>query len=97
MWGTEDHVRSLFKDSGAELTFERRTVTFTHDSPESWVQYNERVLGPMIMAKAALEPQGRWEGLEGELVELYRDANEAKDGGMRVQAEYLLTVAELPG
>ncbi len=36
-------------------------VTFTHDSPESWVDYNERVLGPAIMAKAALEPQGRWE------------------------------------
>jgi SAM-dependent methyltransferase len=97
MWGTEDHVRSLFEPSGAKLTFERRTVAFAHDSPESWVQYNERVLGPTIMAKAALEPQGRWEGLKGELVELYRDANEAEDGGLRVQAEYLLTVAELPG
>ena len=25
---------------------------------EGWLQYNERVLGPTIMAKAALEPQG---------------------------------------
>ena len=31
------------------------------------------------------------------IVELYRDANEAQDGSLRVQAEYLLTVAELPG
>jgi SAM-dependent methyltransferase len=96
MWGTEGHVRALFDASGAELTFERRTVAFDHDSPESWVQYNERVLGPTIMAKAALEPQGRWEELRGELVELYRDANEAADGGFRVQAEYLLTVAQMP-
>jgi hypothetical protein len=55
-WGDEQHVSSLFANTGAELSFERRTVTFTHDSPESWVEYNERVLGPTIMAKAALEP-----------------------------------------
>jgi ubiquinone/menaquinone biosynthesis C-methylase UbiE len=97
MWGSEDHVKSLFEPSGAQLTFERRMVAFTHESPESWLQYNERVLGPTIMAKAALEPQGRWDELRGELMELYRDANEAGDGSFRVQAEYLLTVAELPG
>jgi SAM-dependent methyltransferase len=96
MWGTEDHVRSLFGATGAELMFERRTVAFEHDSPESWVAYNERVLGPTIMAKAALEPQGRWEDLKGELVQLYSDANEAGDGSFRARGEYLLTVARMP-
>jgi ubiquinone/menaquinone biosynthesis C-methylase UbiE len=96
MWGNEDHVRSLFADTGAELTFERRMVTFTHDSPESWIEYNERVLGPTIMAKAALEPQGRWNDLKDELTALYRDNNEADDGTFRMQAEYLLTVAQMP-
>ncbi len=96
MWGDEQHVRSLFDASGAELTFERRTVTFEHDSPEAWLDYNERVLGPTIMAKAALEPQGRWDELRGELLELYAQANEAGDGGFRAQAEYLLSVAQMP-
>jgi len=96
MWGVEEHVRSLFGPTGAELTFERRMVPFSYDSPESWVEYNERVLGPTIMAKAMLEPQGRWDALRNELIELYRDANEAEDGGWRVQAEYLLIVAQLP-
>jgi len=95
LWGTEDHVRSLFADSGAELTFERHTVDFLHDSPESWVEYNERVLGPTIMAKGMLEPQGRWEELRGRLVELYRERNEATDGSLRVGAEYLLTTARV--
>jgi SAM-dependent methyltransferase len=95
-WGEEDYVRSLFSDSGAELSFERRMVTFTHDSPESWVDYNERVLGPVIMAKAALEPQGRWEDLKGELIALYTNSNEGADGTFSVSAEYLLTVATLP-
>jgi SAM-dependent methyltransferase len=96
MWGDEDHVRSLFADSGAELTFERHTVTFEHDSPEGWFEYNERVLGPTIMAKAALEPQGKWNALRDELVALYADGNEADDGTFRARAEYLLTVAKMP-
>ncbi len=96
MWGDEEHVRSLFADSGAQLTFERQSVTFEHDSPEGWFQYNERVLGPTIMAKAALEPQGRWDPLRAELVALYVDGNEAGDGGFRARAEYLLGVAQMP-
>jgi SAM-dependent methyltransferase len=96
MWGDEDHVRSLFADSGAELSFERRMATFEHDSPEGWLEYNERVLGPTIVAKAALEPKGQWEPLRGELIELYTSGNEAEDGSFRAQAEYLLTVAWMP-
>lgn len=96
MWGNEDHVRSLFADSGAELEFERHMVTFEYDSADAWLEYNERVLGPTILAKAALEPQGRWDALRGELLALYNDGNEAVDGSFRAQAEYLLSVAHVP-
>jgi SAM-dependent methyltransferase len=96
MWGNEDRVRELFADSGAELAFERHVVTFEHDSIEAWLDYNEKVLGPTVMAKAALEPQGRWDDLRADLTKLYADANEAEDGSMRVRAEYLLSVAQLP-
>lgn len=97
MWGTEDHMRSLFADSGATLSFERQMVTFTHDSPESWVAYNERILGPAILAKNALEPQGRYDELRTELIGLYSEANEAQDETFKANAEYLLTIARLPG
>jgi SAM-dependent methyltransferase len=96
MWGSEDHVRSLLEPSGAEISCERHMVTFEHDSPESWLEYNERVLGPTIIAKSALEPQGRWRDLRQELADLYAKADEGEDGAFRVQAEYLLTVAEMP-
>jgi hypothetical protein len=89
-------VRGLLAVHGAELAFERHMVTFEHESPEAWFEYNERVLGPTIMAKAALEPQGKWDALRAELIALYEDANEADDGTMRVRAEYLLAVAQLP-
>jgi SAM-dependent methyltransferase len=96
MWGSEDHVRSLFEPMGAQLAFERHMVTFEHESPEGWFEYNERVLGPTIMAKEALEPQGKWDSLREELVKLYTDGNEAQDGTFRARAEYLLTVACMP-
>lgn len=96
MWGNEEHVRSLLDGSGAELSFERRTVSMAHDSPESWVDYNERVLGPTIMLKAALEPQGKWEEAKAKLVVLNSERNEASDGSFRAPAEYLLTVARMP-
>jgi hypothetical protein len=95
-WGTEEHLQTLFAASGAELAFERHMVVYEHESPAAWFEYNERVLGPTIMAKAALEPQGRWEELRAELIGLYENANEADDGTMRVRAEYLLTVVQLP-
>ncbi len=97
MWGDEDHVRELFADSGAELAFERHTVTFEHESPEGWLDYNERVLGPTVLAKSSARAGGRWSALRSELLQLYIDANEAEDGSMRVRAEYLLSVAQLPG
>ncbi len=97
MWGEEDHVRELFADSGAELSFERHDVIFEAESPQEWFAYNERVLGPTVMAKAALEPQGKWDSLREELIELYVGSNELDDGSMRVRAEYLLSVATLPG
>ncbi len=92
-WGVEDHVRGLFDASGAELSFERRTVGFEGESVEAWIERDERILGPTLMAKAALEQQGRYGELRQQLIELYEQVNEAGDGSFRAQAEYLVTVA----
>ncbi len=96
MWGNEEHVRSLFVDSGANVTCERRTVAFSGATVEAWLAADERMLGPAVMAKAALEPQGRYEQLRADLLELYGDFNEADDGSFRVQSEYLLTLVRMP-
>jgi SAM-dependent methyltransferase len=96
MWGKEDHVRGLLSESGAELEFARRNVAFVYDSPHEWIGCYENKLGPTLMAKAALEPEGKWSPLRAELVELFESMNQATDGTMHVEAEYLVTVARLP-
>jgi len=96
MWGEQEHVRGLFENSDVELSFELRTIIFEGDSVEAWVERDERILGPSVMAKAALEQQGRYEELRRDVVDLYTEFNEADDGSFRAPAEYLITVAELP-
>ena len=96
LWGEENHVRELLGGSGGKVSTERRSVTFEDESAERWLAFGERNLGPIVMAKAALEPQGRWEEARGDLVSLYEGFNENRDGSMRVQAEYLMTTVTLP-
>ncbi len=95
LWGTEHHMRELFEPHGVRLHFERDNVIFEAVSPEEWLEYNERVLGPMVMARAALEPQGKWDDLRADLLKMYNDLNLDKDG-FRAKGEYLVTVARVP-
>lgn len=96
LWGSEDHVRELFARHGVSIQAERRSVTFEHESVEGWVAFHERTLGPVIMAKAALEPAGEWEAVRRELEDFYAVENEATDGTMRLRAEYLVTTIGVP-
>jgi SAM-dependent methyltransferase len=91
LWGTEEHVRELFSAPGLELSCEKRMAEIAWDSVEEWMDHCERNLGPIVTAKAALEPQGKWEAARADLLALDERYNEADDGTMRTRAEYLLT------
>ena len=93
LWGMEDRVRELFEPHDVTLELERHTVLWEAESVEAWVTEDENLLGPAVMAKAALEPEGKWEPLRAEIVELYDEMNEADDGSFSCHVEYLLTVA----
>jgi ubiquinone/menaquinone biosynthesis C-methylase UbiE len=95
MWGDEAYVRELFGPLGVDLRLEHDKVTFEAGSPDEWLEYNERVLGPMVLARAALEPQGKWQALHEDLLALYRRNNLSADG-FRVEGEYLVTIASVP-
>ncbi len=95
-WGEEAHVRSLLDGSGAEIVCERLTVEFAAESAEAFYAGDEQALPPTVMAKAALEPQGRYEALRRDMIALYEELNEADDGTFRARAAYLLTLARMP-
>jgi SAM-dependent methyltransferase len=95
LWGTEEHVRELFDGSGVELAHERELASWEWESPEAWVSYLEENLGPAMLAKAALEPAGKYEAIRAAQLELFTSYVTA-DGSFKPEAEYLRTVGRLP-
>jgi SAM-dependent methyltransferase len=95
LWGDEEHVRDLFSDSHLGLRFERHTLAVAWESVESWVAHCEEKLGPTILAKAALQPQGKWDAARADLVALYESYNQADDGSLDAPAEYLVSVIDV--
>ena len=49
-------------------------------APEEFLAEYERKLPPIVAARAALEPEGKWEALRADLLELYKSENLAEDG-----------------
>jgi hypothetical protein len=93
----EDHVRALFEGRGARVMCTRGTSPIDSGTADEWIAYLEEVLGPLLLAKAALEPEGRWTELRAGLVELFERFDHAEHGHYHADAEYLLTVIRLPG
>lgn len=95
-WGEESHVRETFPD-GIDWSFSKENVHFKADDATAWFAFMEEKLGPLVMARAALEPQGKYEALREDLIAHYERFNDATDGSFDGVAEYLLAVGKLPG
>jgi len=96
-WGDEDHIREIFDGTGVELSFDRGSVPQTFDSLESAYEWLERDVPPTVMARAALEPEGKWEALRDDLRAMYEEtATENEDGSITLDAEYLVTKGAKP-
>lgn len=67
-WGDPDHVAELFDGTGVELSFRREQLTVDPDvRVEEAMEFYISSFGPLIMARRALEPEGRWEALADRL------------------------------
>ena len=93
LWGDEQHVRALFGDLGVDLTFERRMVTVPFESPEAYLEFFEEWFGPTIMTRRALEPQGKYQELRAQYLDLIR--THYRDGA--VHQEYFAITGDRAG
>lgn len=95
LWGSEEYVSELFSGPSLDVSFERQTIPVVWESVEGWVDHCEVNLGPTVLAKAALEPQGKWDAARADLVALYERHNQATDGSLDAPAEYLVSVIDV--
>jgi ubiquinone/menaquinone biosynthesis C-methylase UbiE len=89
-WGTEEGAHALL-DGAFDIRCAPQTLLQRFDAPvDEMTDYFMDRYGPMVMARRALEPQGRWE----EFVQAYRELthrwNAAEDGTAALPAAYLL-------
>jgi SAM-dependent methyltransferase len=91
-WGDEEHVRGLFAGTGIEFEFSRGHNPWRFDSPEHYVMFMETNYGPTVKARERLTAEGNWEDCRGEILALAERRNEATDGSLLMNAEYLVAV-----
>ena len=92
LWGDEAHVRALFDGTGVELGFARGHNPWRFRSVEHYVAFMECNYGPTLKARDRLTADGAWDDCRAEIVAMAERRNEATDGRLVMQAEYLVVI-----
>jgi ubiquinone/menaquinone biosynthesis C-methylase UbiE len=96
-WGTEQGAHELL-DSAFEIVTEERTLHQRYDGTvDEMTDYFMERFGPMVMARHALEPAGRWDEFLAAYQELTRRWDEGEDGKAALPAAYLLVTGTRKG
>jgi ubiquinone/menaquinone biosynthesis C-methylase UbiE len=93
LWGTEDYVRERFAKVATGFEFERHVNRIEWESVDAFADFFMARFGPMVTARAMLGD--RFEELRLKIVDIWRKANEATDGSLRLPQAYLLSVIRL--
>jgi SAM-dependent methyltransferase len=94
-WGSEDAVRERFDGLAGTLEFERRQAPLDFGSVEALIAYFENA-GPQVALKEALGPE-IYDETQRRFREIAGEFNQADDGSVRIQSEYLVVVARKRG
>lgn len=95
-WGEESYLRECFGDLGPQMTVTTKHIDFKAPSAAEWVSFNEDKLGPVVMARSILEPQGKYEALRDALIGHYERADIGTDGEWAAEADYFLATGREP-
>jgi ubiquinone/menaquinone biosynthesis C-methylase UbiE len=93
LWGREEHVRQMFAGVATGFQFERHVNWIEWESLEAFADFFMDRFGPMVTARAMLGE--RFSELREKVVEIWRQANGARDGRLRLPQEYLISVVRL--
>lgn len=96
-WGEQAAVSGFFSGLPVELAFDHAAVELAFASVEDAVAMFEQKSGPILSARDALEPVGRWPQARAAIGELFADVNVATDGTLRLHADYLVALVRRTG
>jgi SAM-dependent methyltransferase len=93
LWGSEDYVREMFAGVATGFEFEVHVNTIEWNSLEDWADFFMDRFGPMVTARAMLGD--RFAELRERITGIWRNANQANDGTLRLPQEYLVSIIRL--
>ncbi len=91
LWGTHQHLESLFQESAAAIQTQEREFCFRYLSPEHFIDTFRRFYGPTHKLYGAL-PAEKANAFTRELTELIGRFNRADDGTAVIPSKYLEVV-----
>jgi SAM-dependent methyltransferase len=94
-WGVEDVARERLSGLASSLAFERHMIRHDFESPEGWFEF-VRNAGPSQKRMESVSDEERAAMRQG-MLELIDEFNQADDGSIVVDAEYLVVVARKRG
>jgi len=94
LWGTQEHLRTLFGETAAAVQATPRDFAFRYRSAAHFIDVFRTWYGPVNKAFAAQSPE-KAADLEGELAELLNSLNRAGPGSLVVPSGYLEAVVTL--
>jgi hypothetical protein len=88
-------VRERFGELAGSVKVQTRMAPTRFDSKQAAREFQERYNGPLIALRNTLPPE-RYSALMTQLEELVDQFNQATDGTVAIDVEYLLVVASKP-
>jgi ubiquinone/menaquinone biosynthesis C-methylase UbiE len=95
LWGEEDVVRERLGQLASSIEFERRSIRHEWSSADEFFEFS-RNAGPTVARAQALSDEDRT-SMKNEIVGVIDDFNQASDGRVVIDNEYLITVARKRG
>ena len=91
LWGTREHLDTLFGAGASEIRIEEKDFAFRYRSPEHFMEIFREFYGPVHKAFGALDAE-RQNAMYRDLLALIDEFNVADDGTMVVPSRYLEVV-----
>ena len=96
LWGDEDHVHAIFAGTGLELSIERGTMAFHFRSAAEAAEIYATQFGPLVAARALLEPQGRWQALADDVAAYFARHTSLLGDGVMLHSDYMMILGRAP-
>ena len=82
------------RGDGGRVALRATAVTMQFDSVDAAVEEYSEKFGPIVMLRAALEPEGRWEALRDDLAASYRAFEHRRKRRTRLRRDLSVTLGE---